>query len=114
MTLDSFKAIFWWEWTHRLLGRLLGVVFLRAFVWFAWTGAIARRNGAHGLLFALAGFKASSAGGWWKADWRRASPSPNTASRSSRRRDHLLGAILWTALEYLRLPRPREAGRGSG
>src|SRR5215471_468696 len=23
MTLDDFKAIYWWEWTHRLIGRLL-------------------------------------------------------------------------------------------
>ena len=28
MSLDAFKTIFWWEWTHRLLGRLIGVVFL--------------------------------------------------------------------------------------
>jgi cytochrome c oxidase assembly protein subunit 15 len=28
MTLDGFKFIFWWEWAHRLSGRLIGVVFL--------------------------------------------------------------------------------------
>src|SRR5215471_5042712 len=28
MTLEGFKGIFWWEWTHRLLGRLLGVLFI--------------------------------------------------------------------------------------
>src|SRR5881394_1934095 len=28
MTLDAFKIIFWWEYAHRLLGRLIGVVFL--------------------------------------------------------------------------------------
>src|ERR1700759_5491562 len=27
MTLVGFKGIFWWEWSHRLLGRLIGVVF---------------------------------------------------------------------------------------
>src|SRR5690606_34528193 len=27
MTLDEFKGIFWWEWAHRQLGRLIGVVF---------------------------------------------------------------------------------------
>ena len=27
MTLDAFKEIYWWEWSHRLLGRLIGVVF---------------------------------------------------------------------------------------
>src|SRR5580698_3462956 len=35
MDLEGFKAIFWWEWTHRLLGRLLAIVFLVPFVWFA-------------------------------------------------------------------------------
>ena len=28
MSLDAFKSIFWWEWTHRLIGRLIGAVFL--------------------------------------------------------------------------------------
>src|SRR5437667_7149634 len=36
MSLDEFKGIFWWEWAHRLLGRLLGVVFFVPFVLFAW------------------------------------------------------------------------------
>jgi cytochrome c oxidase assembly protein subunit 15 len=27
MTLDEFKGIFWWEYAHRLLGRLIGVAF---------------------------------------------------------------------------------------
>jgi len=42
MTLDGFKGIFWWEWSHRFLGRFLGVLFAVPFVWFAATGAIAR------------------------------------------------------------------------
>src|SRR5262245_34526547 len=33
MSLDAFKVIYWWEWTHRLLGRLIGVVFLVPFLW---------------------------------------------------------------------------------
>ena len=32
MALDGFKAIFWWEFAHRLLGRAIGVVVLLAFV----------------------------------------------------------------------------------
>ncbi len=28
MTLDEFKVIFWWEWIHRFLGRLIGIFFL--------------------------------------------------------------------------------------
>ena len=34
MNLDAFKAIFWWEWGHRFLGRLIGVVFAVPLAWF--------------------------------------------------------------------------------
>jgi cytochrome c oxidase assembly protein subunit 15 len=34
MTLEGFKRIFWWEYAHRLLGRIIGVVFLLPFLWF--------------------------------------------------------------------------------
>ncbi|HEY1325609.1 MAG TPA: COX15/CtaA family protein [Casimicrobiaceae bacterium] len=34
MTLDAFKRIFWWEYGHRLLGRMIGIVFLLPFAWF--------------------------------------------------------------------------------
>ena len=43
MNLDSFKGIFWWEYFHRLLGRVIGVVFLLPLLWFAWRGNIERR-----------------------------------------------------------------------
>jgi cytochrome c oxidase assembly protein subunit 15 len=33
-TLDEFKSIFWWEFIHRLIGRLIGVVFIVPFLWF--------------------------------------------------------------------------------
>jgi len=42
MTLAEFKAIFWWEWAHRFLGRLIGVVFLVPFLYFLAAGQIAR------------------------------------------------------------------------
>jgi len=34
MSLDEFKGIFWWEYYHRLLGRLIGFAFLLPFLWF--------------------------------------------------------------------------------
>jgi heme A synthase len=40
MNLSEFKTIFWWEWSHRLLGRVIGVVFLLPFLWFLWRGAL--------------------------------------------------------------------------
>lgn len=42
MSLAAFKAIYWWEWTHRFLGRLIGAVFLLPLLYFLATGRIAR------------------------------------------------------------------------
>jgi heme a synthase len=42
MTLAGFKEIFWWEYFHRLLGRLIGLVFVAPFAYFLARGAIAR------------------------------------------------------------------------
>src|SRR5579863_1360058 len=41
MSLGAFRTIFWWEWSHRLLGRVIGIVFLVPFLWFMWRGALA-------------------------------------------------------------------------
>src|SRR5262249_35603304 len=40
MSLDEFKTIFWWEWSHRLLGRVIGMVFLLPFLFFLWRGGL--------------------------------------------------------------------------
>ena len=40
MTLGGFKFIFWWEWAHRLSGRLIGVVFLFPYLWFLVGGRL--------------------------------------------------------------------------
>ena len=42
MTLTGFKAIFWWEWAHRFLGRMIGFVFALPFVFFLATKRISR------------------------------------------------------------------------
>ena len=39
MSARRFKGIFWWEYFHRLLGRMIGVVFLVPLLWFVWRGA---------------------------------------------------------------------------
>lgn len=64
MTLDEFKGIFWWEWGHRQLGRLIGLVWAAGFLFFlatrriptGWTGRLL----GIGLLGGLQG-----AVGWW-------------------------------------------------
>ena len=35
MTLNEFKIIFWWEWAHRFLGRLIGLSFLIPLIYFS-------------------------------------------------------------------------------
>ena len=37
MTLAHFKNIFWWEWSHRMIGRMIGLVFFAGFVYFLTT-----------------------------------------------------------------------------
>jgi cytochrome c oxidase assembly protein subunit 15 len=64
MSLDAFKVIYWWEWTHRLLGRLIGVVFLLPFLFFVWRGWIDR--GLRTRLWVIFGLGAvQGAVGWW-------------------------------------------------
>lgn len=43
MDIEGFKRIFWWEYTHRLLGRVIGAVFLIPFLWFLARGRLDRR-----------------------------------------------------------------------
>ena len=64
MSLAAFKTIFWWEWTHRLLGRLIGVVFLVPLLWFLWRGWI--EPGLRARLWLIFGLGAlQGAVGWW-------------------------------------------------
>lgn len=42
MSLEQFKTIYWWEWGHRLLGRLIGLAFFLPFVAFWLAGFIPR------------------------------------------------------------------------
>ncbi len=35
MTMQEFKVIFWWEWAHRFLGRLIGILFLIPLIFFS-------------------------------------------------------------------------------
>ena len=40
MSLDAFKFIYWWEWGHRFLGRIIGLAFAVPLVVFAWRGML--------------------------------------------------------------------------
>lgn len=104
MTLEAFKGIFWWEWAHRFLGRTIGFAFLLPFLWFAWSGAIGRKEWPRMLLlFALGGLQGFV--GWWMVESgleTRVSVSQYRLAIHLGFAVILLGAIFWTALEYLR------------
>ncbi len=40
MSLEEFKFIYWWEWGHRFLGRLIGLAFALPLAFFAWNGML--------------------------------------------------------------------------
>ncbi|WP_024506795.1 COX15/CtaA family protein [Bradyrhizobium sp. ARR65] len=64
MSLSDFKTIFWWEWSHRLLGRVIGVVYLLPFLYFLWRGALsAELKRRLWLIFGLGALQ--GAVGWW-------------------------------------------------
>ncbi|HEX4294154.1 MAG TPA: COX15/CtaA family protein [Rhizomicrobium sp.] len=115
MTLDGFKAIFWWEWTHRLLGRIVGFAFAVPCLLFFWTGAIRRAEWPRMLLlFALGGLQ--GAVGWWMV---MSGLETRVSVSQYRLAIHLgvaiilLGALLWIALEYLRTSSPPPRGAAS-
>jgi cytochrome c oxidase assembly protein subunit 15 len=118
MTLAEFKTIYWWEWTHRILGRLIGAVFLIPFVWFLWRGWVER--GLRWRLWTLFGLGAlQGAVGWWMV----ASGLVGRVSVSQYRLAfHLTlacliyAALLWTAQSLSARPRldaPRSLRAGS-
>jgi cytochrome c oxidase assembly protein subunit 15 len=64
MSLHEFKTIFWWEWSHRLLGRVIGAVYLLPFLYFLWRGAFgAELKRRLWVIFALGALQ--GAVGWW-------------------------------------------------
>lgn len=64
MTLGGFQAIYWWEWTHRLIGRLIGVAFLIPFLALLALKQIPRRLiWRCGVLFLMGGLQGLV--GWW-------------------------------------------------
>lgn len=64
MDIGAFKTIYWWEWGHRILGRLIGLVWAAGFLWFlargmipvGWTGRLLFVGALGGLQGAI---------GWW-------------------------------------------------
>ena len=101
MTLDQFRFIYWWEWSHRFLARLLGVVFLVPLAWFALRREIPRRLFGHfGVLIVLCGLEPLA--GWWMVASglaNRVYVAPERLMLHLGIAFALLGALIWTALD---------------
>jgi cytochrome c oxidase assembly protein subunit 15 len=110
MTLSGFKSIFFWEWVHRFLGRIIGLVFFVHLVWFAAKRAIPKGYGWRlAALFLLGGLQ--SAIGWFMVMSGlegRTEVSPYRLSAHLLMALFLMGALIWTALD-LRSPNARPA-----
>jgi heme a synthase len=64
MSLPEFKTIFWWEWGHRFLGRVIGLAFALPMLWFAVRGRLPK--GLLPKLVGLLGLGGLQAGiGWY-------------------------------------------------
>ena len=103
MSLDEFKVIFWWEYFHRLLGRLIGFVFFVPFLFFLLTRRLnAGLTGRLLGIFALGGLQGGM--GWYMVASGLVD-EPNVSQY--RLTAHLgiafliFGAITWTAMSVL-------------
>jgi cytochrome c oxidase assembly protein subunit 15 len=104
MTLAEFKGIFWWEYAHRLWGRLIGVVFALPGLWLFLRGRIRPSLGPRLIgLFLLGGLQGAL--GWFMVESGLAA---RTDVSQYRLVAHLLtalliySAILWTAFGLIR------------
>jgi cytochrome c oxidase assembly protein subunit 15 len=101
MTLEAFKSIYWWEWAHRLLGRLVGVAFVIPFVAF-----LAARRIPRPLIwrtFVLLGLGAlQGLVGWWLVASglsQRVSVAPERLALHLGLALVLFCMLIWTGLE---------------
>jgi cytochrome c oxidase assembly protein subunit 15 len=113
MSLNEFKTIFWWEWSHRLLARSIGAVFLLPFLWFLWRGYmpsdLKRRLW---VIFVLGGVQ--GAVGWWMV---KSGLSGRVSVSQYRLAIHFMlalfifAAIVWTLRRLKSQPVPSESAR---
>jgi heme a synthase len=107
MTLEDFKFIYFWEWVHRLLGRLIGLAFALPLAWFAVKRAIPDGYGGRLItLLVLGGMQGVI--GWWMVS---SGLTERTDVSHYRLATHLLaaflilGGLVWTALDLRQLAR---------
>ena len=114
MNLDEFKGIYLWEYTHRLLGRLIALVYAIPFAWFLVRGRLPRRLVPPLCGILLLGF-AQGGLGWYMVE---SGLADRVEVSQYRLVAHLAlalaiyAAILWTALGIVRRPAGVDVGQG--
>ncbi len=111
MSLEAFKFIYWWEWGHRFLGRLVGLAFAVPFAFFLFRRQIPQRLiGRCWALFALGGLQGAI--GWWMVASglsERITVAPERLMTHLGMAFFLIAALLWTGLEAWNGPSRRPA-----
>lgn len=107
MSVEAFKFIYFWEWVHRLLGRLIGLAFALPLAWFALRRAIPADYGLRLVaLLALGGLQGAI--GWWMVTSglvERTDVSHIRLSVHLLTAFFILGGLVWTALDLRALAR---------
>ncbi|HEX4197151.1 MAG TPA: COX15/CtaA family protein [Caulobacteraceae bacterium] len=116
MSLAAFQSIYWWEWTHRLLGRLVGVVFAGPLLAFLALRRIPERLVVRCfILLGLGGLQGLV--GWWMVESGlegRVAVAPERLAAHLGLALLLYAALIWTGLEAIYGPaRPTRHGRAS-
>ena len=102
MSLDEFKYIFWWEWAHRFIARIIGVIFFIPFIFFILKGnlnwpLITRLSVV--LIFGMI----QAVVGWWMV---KSGLTDNPYVSAYRLTFHLVNALiifsllLWLTMDY--------------
>ena len=115
MSLSEFKYIFWWEWGHRLFGRLIGMVAILGFIWFwarKWLNEpLARRLV---ILIGLGGLQGFV--GWWMVasgigETTRVDVAPYRLATHFTLALLIIGLIAWTWMDLGAKPRSEASRR---
>jgi cytochrome c oxidase assembly protein subunit 15 len=108
MNLAEFREIYFWEWGHRFLGQLTGLVFLLPALFFFFTGRLRGRFRVTLLLFALGAIQGGI--GWWMVTsglFDRLDVSPVRLAIHLGMAFIILAIALWVALSALGWPSER-------
>lgn len=101
MTMDDFRFIYWWEWSHRFLGRFVGLVYALPLAWF-WARGHVRGvlRGKLLMLLVLGGMQGVV--GWWMVKsglTDRIDVAPYRLAVHLTLACVILGGLIWVALD---------------